>query len=1467
MDKRVLRRFGGRFMALTVAAVAVLSDIVPVYGEELIDDRAVLLTEEVETLQPAPDQGLSANEADQTILAPEVEETDGQEIYEPDTATEADVIHYPISIDINGYGSSHRIPDNSYSASTPEVVMFTDYKGMFNVARTGSGSKGFRVNRYDPSTMKMADTIMIEPEDPSYYYLKGNITCDGDGNYYAVWGHKAPENDPEAKVLCISKYDYSGTEVKKLEIAGVDMGGEEGGTLLPFRSGNCSLAVNNGILAINHSKQRYDIHQQSIVIYIRCSDMIRVNGNEHFTGHSFDQRIYPADNGRFIAVNQGDGGPRGFKLGMIELPEADTYGKYKAFTTFHFREGTNREYGYNETFAQIGGIAELEDRYVFAASSERRLSMAVKNSLNTEARDLFIQIIKKDLDQCNSVNDIYAVSGETRTPVDNKPESAKTMLFLDGTEVDKGIIWLTHYDDDHYVANPKVVALPGGNIAIMWEKLAYSYNDSSCEVYYMLIDGEGRIVAKPMFISGCHLAADIDPMVYNGNIYWATADEFGQYIHKLNICNSYSGVEITKQPYILSSVLNPDGTYDLKLSVEADNAVSYRWQSSSGGYDFAEAEGTEISGNDTSALTVSRYSPDNPVFYRCVIKDQTGLETVSHTAVGIVEDAKSITAKAGEKAVFKVVPFGAIDLRWYFQPADSSQWLELSSSDRFKGTDTPMLSFTIDSYYGSGKYRCRFRTVDGAIIYSEPVSITRQLTILEQPKSVYAKKGEEFTINFTPDGEGLTYQWYLKYKDEPWVAIKPPLGTFPRITYTADDVILNSVIKCIVKDKYGASMETDIVRVYDSMSFGLDKHEITLVSRPGSTARLTPVIVGDYDEDSLIWTSSDENVATVYKGLVTAKEGITEDKTAVITVKTPDDEYSDSCTVTVVPVTTVETPYASAGSGEVDEGTVISLACKTEGAQIYYTTDDTKPGVDANGNPTGTTKLYTDVITLNKDTVIRAIAVKENCNDSAEARYEYTVRPDWGDIPDMLKDVFESPAGIPEGIWYLYGNETRGYRRLDVNDGKTGLEYEYNGGKIEIGDDLLMFDGRYRLCENRDYTLSYANNTVAAGESAPKAPALRIKGKGRYKMNTVLRFAITPADINDCEVSTGMTMPLAAGKKLGSVKPVLKYRGKKLKVQKDYTLKFFRDEALPANEVASPASTVVSEGDKFSITINAAPGSSFKGTITGEVRIVGINGKDKAVVDMSTVKVTLPAQIYTGEPISVRGLFEKEIDVKKGSVSLAYGKDYTVDDLSFTDAGKYSIWLHGTAQTDNGLNCIGDKLLVLDIKGVDSGKVKIGGLASAIGYPGRGLSINDLYLKDKSGYDKVTLYTVADGRNVELTEGTDYEYTITGGSHTGKARIRFTLKGRYSGTIERTISVKPYDIKKDEKGLVKVEVLGSINTKKGPVPVVRVGWGSKVLKENVDYKVTFRLKKTGSGPEISDVTVKGIGNFGGTVKK
>ena len=95
---------------------------------------------------------------------------------------------------------------------------------------------------------------------------------------------------------------------------------------------------------------------------------------------------------------------------------------------------------------------------------------------------------------------------------------------------------------------------------------------------------------------------------------------------------------------------------------------------------------------------------------------------------------------------------------------------------------------------------------------------------------------------------------------------------------------------------------------------------------------------------------------------------------------------SDYVTVTVNPWTApdqVPAPTFSHPSGTYEGAQLVTISCSEEGAEIHYTMDGT--------GPTTASPVYSEPITVNSDTVIRAFAVKEGMIDSSVVETNYKI--------------------------------------------------------------------------------------------------------------------------------------------------------------------------------------------------------------------------------------------------------------------------------------------------------------------------------------------------------------------------------------------------------------------------------------------------------------------------------------------
>ena len=504
----------------------------------------------------------------------------------------------------------------------------------------------------------------------------------------------------------------------------------------------------------------------------------------------------------------------------------------------------------------------------------------------------------------------------------------------------------------------------------------------------------------------------------------------------------------------------------------------------------------------------------------------------------------------------------------------------------------------------------------------------------------------------------------------------------------------------------------------------------------------------------------------------------------------------------------VAIPTASVATGSgVRRGTAIKLSCETEGAEIYYTLDSSKPDKDSNRYT-----LYNNPIEVkvNGFTVIWAYARKQGQPDSDTVKFYYYIdllSGGEGDEPEVPEEDIPSSGIIPEGLWMT-----------EVS------EYTYTGKAIKP--EVRVYDYKTRLVEKKDYTISYANNTKAADRNAAKAPSIIIVGKGNYEGKVTRTFTIAPKDIRDTDVIIDDVAVAYNSKKAQKPAPAVVWNGKKLAVNKDYIVRNADNQEASYKDVGTYTLTVSGIG-------NYKGDRTFRFTIT-----------DGILVSKLTV-AKIPNQTYTGAAI------KPQLTVKEKSKVLTPDEDYTVRYENNTNVGTATAVVIGKG------NYVGTKRVtfkITEVASLNKAKVELSFGSTSPVYTGKPI------YADK---ETVTINVKADGETVArtLTKGTDFEVEYTNNVKVGTATATFTGKNAYSGKIKKTFKITAYDISR-----VKISLDKSYSYVKGgckPEPVVK--FGSQTLKAGTDY--TLAYKQNNAAGSLAVLTVKGKGNFTGSATK
>src|SRR5699024_6037965 len=145
--------------------------------------------------------------------------------------------------------------------------------------------------------------------------------------------------------------------------------------------------------------------------------------------------------------------------------------------------------------------------------------------------------------------------------------------------------------------------------------------------------------------------------------------------------------------------------------------------------------------------------------------------------------------------------------------------------------------------------------------------------------------------------------------------------------------------------------------------------------------------------------------------------------------------------------------FATPAPGNIPTGTTITLDTRTDGADIYYTTDGSNPA--ENGEP------YTGPIQIDTDVTIKAIAQSDTLAPSIETAFSYTVYDDQADIyiHDIQGEGHQSPL-VGQLVKDIEGIVTYTYELHDQNYFHMQTPEEHYDGNSNTSEGLVVYTGQ-----------------------------------------------------------------------------------------------------------------------------------------------------------------------------------------------------------------------------------------------------------------------------------------------------------------------------------------------------------------------------------------------------------------------
>jgi len=342
---------------------------------------------------------------------------------------------------------------------TPIIMTFVNNDGSVSVCSVNTGTQETYVYEYTKD-LTYTKTLRLRNE----YNKFGAFTKDSQGNYYVFSAKDVAENEKNVDSMALVKYDRSGKILNTYRLKAY-ADNSFNGVKIPFSTGSCRMEISGNMLCVYFARQMFMSandglnHQASYGFIVDKENFRRIDPGQvsnsgfvingmkmPYVSHSFNQFIFPIDNG-FAFIDQGDAYPRGFAFARMLNGQST-----KSVSSFVFK----KEATYQNTFAQLGGLAKTSKGYIFAGTYEKN---AIVSSSHNDSRNLFILTFDDNFTACSQP------------------------------------VWITNYNnkDTDNAASPKITELDEGRYLLMWERMSRSRHEGT---YAAVIDENGKLLTS-----------------------------------------------------------------------------------------------------------------------------------------------------------------------------------------------------------------------------------------------------------------------------------------------------------------------------------------------------------------------------------------------------------------------------------------------------------------------------------------------------------------------------------------------------------------------------------------------------------------------------------------------------------------------------------------------------------------------------------------------------------------------------------------------------------------------------------------------------------------------------------------------------------------------------------------------------------------------------------------------------------
>ena len=579
-------------------------------------------------------------------------------------------------------------------------------------------------------------------------------------------------------------------------------------------------------------------------------------------------------------------------------------------------------------------------------------------------------------------------------------------------------------------------------------------------------------------------------------------------------------------------------------------------------------------------------------------------------------------------------------------------------------------------------------------------------------------------------------------------------------------------------------------------------------------------------DTNVTWRSSDEKIATVKNGKVTAVGADPKKNTAIITAKVAGCEKGYEASYTIVLERCTVTFMKS-------DGKVLGTESLSYGGTLSEETIQAKEK-SLGTAPTGSVFIgwYTG-----KDGTGSRFDENTPVHEKNMTLYPYYVKRGEGFYV------------LPVGDQTYTGSVIK--PKLQVYDGTINTD-----GELLTAEDKECFE----LVEGTDYTVSYKNNKNVNLEGKP-VPTITVKGKGNYTGTQQVTFNIIPKALTDTDITADDIIVAYSGRVIKSV-PTVYRNGKKLIRNADYTVTYPLTEK-GAYQTAGIHPIVITGKDGY----------------TGKITVYENITKEVLLSKVSVAAI--PKQTYTNEQM------EQEGGIRPASLKVTYqreplveGEHYTISYSGDQAIGKAT----ATLTAVEGSGYIGSKSVTYQIVGTPITRAKVSGIVnkeytgteSDVQQSEYTLTIGEETLTESTDDGRTGDYTVSYLNTAKAGSATIVFKGINGYSGQMKKTYRilpYEFKSEQVGAGEDiTISYYTQDDPEEENPAdfdgININGITAPYVKGGTKPTILLYFHGQALTPGKDYSISYRNNNALTTEEMAEkrlpaFTITGKGSFKG----